>query len=351
MMGQKGRPGLSAVQKADRWQRWKQGQLLSEIGRALDKHAGSIHGVLSSNGGVVPPIRTRSRWAPTLAEREEISRGLAMARSIRQLATPLGRAPSTVSRGTPRHGGARTYRAAEADTQAWAQTRRPKLCRLATNPTPQSIVASKLRVEWSPEQIAGWLKQEFPDQGTMRISHETISRSLFIQARGVLKQELIGQLRSRRMMRRAKRASTMGQPRRQIVDGVSIRGRPADVEDRAIPGHWEGDPIAGSQNTHIATLVERQSRFTMRVKGPGKDTVSVVTALTAQVRRLPAAVRRSLTWDRGMELAQHTQLTIDTKRQVDFCDPQSPWQRGPNESTNRLLRQYFPKGTDLSQYS
>jgi len=350
-MGHMGRPGLSAAQKADLWQRWKQGQSLREIGRALGKHAGSIHGVVSSNGGVIPPARKRSRWALTLAEREEISRGMAADRSIRQIAATLGRAPSTVSREITRGGGARTYRAAEADAQAWERTRRPKSCRLATSPTLQSIVASKLTLEWSPEQIAGWLKRAFPDQGTMRVSHETIYRSLFIQARGVLKKELIGHLRSRRMMRRAQRASTAGQPRGQIVDGVSIRDRPADVEDRAIPGHWEGDLIAGSQNTHIATLVERQSRFTMLVKVPGKDTASVVTALSTQIRQLPSALRRSITWDRGMELAQHKRLTIDTTVQVYFCDPQSPWQRGTNENTNRLLRQYFPKGTDLSRYS
>lgn len=350
-MGHMGRPGLSAAQKADLWQRWKQGQSLSEIGRALSKHAGSIHGVLSSNGGFTPPVRRRSRWALTLAEREEISRGLAMACSIWQIAATLGRAPSTVSREIHRHGGALTYRAAEADTQAWAHTRRPKPCRLATSPRLQQIVTSKLALEWSPAQVAGWLKLEFPDQDTIRVSHETIYRSLFIQARGVLKKELIGHLRSRRMMRRAKSASTIGQPRGEIVDGASIRDRPADVEDRAIPGHWEGDLITGSQNTHIATLVERQSRFTMLVKVPGKDTVSVVTALTTQIRQLPLALRRSLTWDRGMELAQHKQLTTDTKMQVYFCDPQSPWQRGTNENTNRLLRQYFPKGTDLSRYS
>jgi IS30 family transposase len=350
-MAHMGRPGLSAAQKADLWQRWKQGQSLSEIGRALGKHAGSIHGVLSSNGGFIPPVRKRSRWALTLAEREEISRGMATDASIRQIAATLGRAPSTVSREIRRHGGAHRYRAAEADTQAWTHSRRPKPCRLATSPTLQQIVASKLALEWSPEQVAGWLKLEFPDQDTMRVSHETIYRSLFIQARGVLKKELIGHLRSRRMMRRAQRASTAGQPRGQIIEGVSIRDRPAEVEDRAIPGHWEGDLIAGSKNTHIATLVERQSRFTMLVKVPGKDTTSVVTALSTQVRLLPSALRRSITWDRGMELAQHKRLTIDTEVQVYFCDPQSPWQRGTNENTNRLLRQYFPKGTDLSRYS
>ena len=350
-MAHMGRPGLSAAQKAELWQRWKEGQSLSEIGRALGKHAGSIHGVLSSNGGFIPPVRKRSRWALTLAEREEISRGMATARSIRQIATTLGRAPSTVSREIRRHGGAHTYRAAEADTQAWARTRRPKPCRLATSPLLQQIVASKLALEWSPAQVAGWLKLEFPNQDTMRISHETIYRSLFIQARGVLKKELIGHLRSRRKMRRVKHASTAGQPRGQIVDGLSIRDRPANVEDRAIPGHWEGDLITGSQNTHMATLVERSSRFTMLVKVPGKDTASVVTALSRQIRQLPSILRRSLTWDRGMELAQHKRLTIDTKVQVYFCDPQSPWQRGTNENTNRLLRQYFPKGTDLSRYS
>lgn len=350
-MAQMGRPGLSAAQKAELWQRWKQGQSLSEIGRALGKHAGSIHGVVSSNGGFMPPIRRRSRWALTLAEREEISRGLAMGGSIRQIAATLGRAPSTISREIHRHGGAHRYRASEADMRAWDRARRPKRCRLATQPSLQRLVARKLILDWSPEQIAGWLKREFPTQGTMQVSHETIYRSLFIQARGVLKKELLGHLRSRRMMRRAQAASTAGQPRGQIVEGASIRDRPAHVEDRAIPGHWEGDLITGAQNTHIATLVERQSRFTMLVKVPGKDTASVVTALSTQIQQLPAALRRSLTWDRGMELAQHKQLTLATKVQVYFCDPQSPWQRGTNENTNRLLRQYFPKGTTLSQYS
>lgn len=350
-MAHMGRPGLSAAQKADLWRRWKQGQSLSEIGRTLGKHAGSIHGVVSSNGGFIPAVRRRSRLALRLAEREEISRGLAASRSIRQIAARLGRAPSTVSREIARCGGVHTYRATEADAQAWAHARRPKLCRLATYPALQHIVATKLMCEWSPEQIAGWLKLEFPDQDTMRVSHETIYRSLFIQARGVLKKELMGHLRSRRRMRRSQHASTEGQPRGQIIDGLSIRDRPADVEDRAIPGHWEGDLITGSQNTHIATLVERQSRFTMLVKVPGKDTASVVTALSTQIRQLPSTLRRSLTWDRGMELAQHKRLTVATDVQVYFCDPQSPWQRGTNEHTNRLLRQYFPSGTDLSCYS
>jgi transposase, IS30 family len=347
-MGQIGRRGLSAAQKAELWQRWKQGQSLSDIGRALGKHAGSIHGVVSSNGGFAPAVRRRSRWSLTLAEREESSRGMAKHRSIRQIAASLGRAPSTVSREITRHGGRCAYRAAVADAQAWERARRPKPCRLATSPARQRIVASQLQGDWSPEQLAGWLKRAFPDQDTMRVAHATIYRSLYIQARGVLKQALLRHLRSRRRMRRSLHVSTEGQPRGQIIDGVSIRDRPAAVDDRAIPGHGEGDVLAGSQNSHIATLVERRSRFTMLVKVPGKNTASVVTALSQHVRTLPAALRRSLTWDRGMEWAQPKQFTLATKVQVYFCDPQSPWQRGTHEHTNRLLRQYFPKGTDLS---
>jgi IS30 family transposase len=350
-MGQMGRPGLSDAQKAELWDRWKHGQSLSEIGRALGKHAGSIHGVVSSHGGFMPAVRRRSRWTLTLAEREEISRGMAADASIRQIAAKLGRSPSTVSRELHRHGGPTQYRAAEADAQAWERARRPKPCRLATHPALQRMVAHKLTLDWSPEQISGWLKRTFPHHGHMRVSHETIYRSLFIQARGVLKKELMGHLRSRRMMRRAKSASTAGQPRGQIIDGLSIRYRPAEVNDRAIPGHWEGDLMTGSKNTHMATLVERQSRFTMLVKVPGKDTASVVRALSRHVRTLPRALRRSLTWDRGMELAHHKRFTIATEVQVYFCDPQSPWQRGTNENTNRLLRQYLPNGADLSCYS
>jgi IS30 family transposase len=212
-------------------------------------------------------------------------------------------------------------------------------------------VADKLAGDWSPEQIAGWLKRQFPEDTHMRISHETIYRSLFIQTRGVLKKELTRHLRSRRTMRRAKRASTEGQPRGQIIDGISIRERPAAINDRAFPGHWEGDLLSGSNNTHMATLVERQSRFTLLVKVAGKDTGSVVNALIPQVQRLPVTLRRSLTWDRGMEMAAHKQLTVATQVKVYFCDPHSPWQRGTNENTNRLLRQYFPKGTDLARYS
>jgi len=349
-MARMGRPGLSSAQKAELWQRWKSGQSLSDIGRALGKHAGSVHGVLSANGGILPATRCRSSRSLSLAEREEISRGIAAGASMRKIAAIINRSPSTISREVSRNGGS-TYRAVEADSRAWHQACRPKLCHLVKFPILQGIVARKLSVNWSPAQIAGWLKQQYPEDGSMHISHETIYRSLFIQARGVLKKELVSHLRSRRMMRRSKHATTDGQPRGRIIDGISIHERPADVEDRAIPGHWEGDLITGSNNTHIATLVERHSRFTMLVKVAGKDTNSVVTALSQQVRKLPSELRKSLTWDRGMELARHKQFTIATNVKVYFCDPQSPWQRGTNENTNRLLRQYFPKGTDLSGYS
>lgn len=345
------RPGLSAEQKAELWDRWKNGQSLSDIGRALGKHAASIFGVVARSGGIAPANRRRSPRALTASEREEISRGIVAGVSIRQIAVAIERSPSTVSREIARHGGSARYRAAEAESQAWDRGRRPKQCLLARHGRLQRVVARRLQLDWSPEQISGWLKVRFAGDVSMRVSHETIYRSLFIQARGVLKKELIGHLRARRVMRRSKKANTEGQPRGQIVDGVSIRQRPAEIEDRAIPGHWEGDLITGSNNSHIATLVERHSRFTMLVKVNGKDSASVVKALTRQVRKLPAELRRSLTWDRGMELAQHKRFTVATDVQVYFCDPQSPWQRGTNENTNGLLRQYFPKGTELSQYS
>jgi IS30 family transposase len=350
-MKQTGRPGLSAAQKAELWQRWKSGQSLSDIGRALGKHAGSVHTVLAAHGGIIPASRTRSPRSLSLKEREEISRGLAASESLRQIAAKLKRSPSTISREIGRNRQKNDYRAIEADAKAWARAQRPKPCRLATHPTLQATVASKLRLDWSPEQIAGWLKQEYPVDPQMQVSHETIYKSLFIQARGVLKKELMQHLRSRRMMRRGKSSSTEGQPRGQIVDAVSIRQRPPEIEDRAIPGHWEGDLISGAKNSHIATLVERQSRFVVLVQVDGKDTVSVVNALIREVKQLPAGLMASLTWDRGSELAQHKRFTVATDVAMYFCDPRSPWQRGTNENTNRLLRQYFPKGTDLSGYT
>jgi IS30 family transposase len=263
----------------------------------------------------------------------------------------LQRAASTVSREVVRHGGRSLYRANEADHRAWKSAQRPKACLLARHRKLRRIVASKLILDWSPEQISGWLKRRYPSNESMRVSHETIYRSLFIQARGVLKKELIQHLRSKRLIRRSRQARTGGQSRGQIVDAISISERPAEIEDRAIPGHWEGDLLSGTGNSHIATLVERHSRFTILVKVPSKDTATVVDALTRQVRKLPASLRRSLTWDRGLEMAKHKSFTVATNVNVYFCDPQSPWQRGTNENTNGLLRQYFPRKTDLSGYS
>ena len=350
-MAQGKRDRLSTEQRIDMWRRWKAGESLHEIGRAFGKGHGSIRFLLTQRGGIVPAARRRSLRTLTLAEREDISRGIACGLSIREIANGLQRAVSTVSREVTRHGGRPLYRANEADHQAWESALRPKVCLLAIDEKLRTIVASKLILDWSPEQISAWLKVSYPSNESMRVSHETIYRSLFIQARGVLKKELIHHLRSKRLIRRSRHARADGQSRGQIVDAISIRERPAEIEDRAIPGHWEGDLLSGSRNSHIATLVERHSRFTMLVKVPSKDTATVVAALSKHVRKLPASLRRSLTWDRGHEMAKHKSFTVDTNVKVYFCDPQSPWQRGTNENTNGLLRQYFPKKTDLSGYS
>jgi len=350
-MTQGKRSRLSSAEKTDIWKRWKAGQTLHEIGRSYGKPHNSIRGVLLPRGGITPVARRRSRLALTLVEREDISRGIASCLSIREIARRLNRAASTVSREVLRHGGRPEYRANEADTQAWGSAWRPKRCLLALNHKLRNIVTSKLILDWSPEQISGWLKTQYPDDGSMRVSHETIYRSLFIQARGVLKKELMDHLRSKRRMRRSRHASEHGQSRGQIVDAISIRERPAEVEDRAIPGHWEGDLLSGAKHSYIATLVERHSRFVMLIKVPSRDTAEVVRALSKNVRKLPATLRRSLTWDRGLEMASHKDFTVATDVKVYFCDPQSPWQRGSNENTNGLLRQYFPRGTDLSPIS
>ena len=350
-MRQGKRFGLSAIEKSDLWRRWKAGQSLHEIGRAFGKSHSSIRCVVSLHGGFIPAVRRRSLLALTLPEREDISRGIACGSSFRKIAQLLDRAASTVSREVRRHGGRPEYRANDADQQAWEAALRPKPCLLAIQEKLQEMVASKLMLDWSPEQVSGWLKTEYPDDGSMHVSHETIYRSLFIQARGALKRELVGHLRSKRRIRRSQHAGVSGQSRGQIVDAISIRERPAEIEDRAVPGHWEGDLLSGSRNSHIVTLVERHSRFTSLLKVPSKDTAVVVAALTRHARKLPAALRRSLTWDRGLEMAKHKSFTMATDVKVYFCDPQSPWQRGSNENTNGLLRQYFPRGTDLSGYT
>jgi len=350
-MTRRKRSRLSAAQKTEIWKRWKAGQSLHEIGRAFDKPHTTIHQFLLPSGGIRPAARRRSRLALTLAEREDISRGIASGSSIREIARRMERVASTVSREVRHHGGRPAYRAHDADCQAWVSALRPKRCLLALNRKLRDTVASKLILEWSPEQISGWLKTEYPKDERMRVSHETIYRSLFIQARGVLKQELLGHLRSKRRIRRSQHSRIYKDSRGRIADAISIRERPAEVEDRAVPGHWEGDLLSGGKNSYIATLVERHSRFLMLIKVPGKETAVVVAALSKHVRKLPATLRRSLTWDRGLEMAKHKEFTVATDVQVYFCDPQSPWQRGTNENTNLLLRQYFPRGTDLSVHS
>jgi IS30 family transposase len=327
------------------------GTVVHEIGRAFGKSHSSIRCVVSLHGGFVPAVRRRSLLVLTLPEREDVSRGIASGSSIRRIAQLLDRAASTVSREVTRHGGRPEYRANEADAQAWKSALRPKPCLLAIHEKLQEVVAGQLMLDWSPEQISGWLKTQYPKDESMRVSHETIYRSLFIQARGVLKKELVGHLRSKRRIRRSQHSRVFRDSRGQIADAISIRERPAEVEDRAIPGHWEGDLLSGSRNSHIVTLVERHSRFTTLLKVPSKDTAVVVAALTRHARKLPAALRRSLTWDRGLEMAKHKAFTMATDVKVYFCDPQSPWQRGSNENTNGLLRQYFPKRTDLSGYT
>jgi IS30 family transposase len=342
------RVGFSAGQSAELWERWKRGEGLKAIGRVLGKPSSCIFSHLSVSGGIRPPSRRRSRLALTLAEREEISRGLVAGRSVRSMALALGRAPSTVSREIVRNGGSRWYRATAADKRAWKQSLRPKPCKLAVHGQLRQAVAAKLERNWSPEQIAGWLKWTHPGTEACHVSHETIYRSLYVQARGVLKKELLLHLRSRRSIRRSRHATQKG---RQIANAVSIRERPASIEDRAVPGHWEGDLLCGSKNSNIVTLVERHSRYVMLAKVPNRETQTVVNALIKQARKLPDELYKSLTWDRGKELADHQRFTMETNIAVYFCDPQSPWQRGSNENTNRLLRQYFPHGTNLSSFS
>jgi len=345
------RRGFSTAEKTELWDRWQRGESMRSIGRVFGKPSSSIYFQLAPYGGIRPSPRRRSRLALTLSEREEISRGIVARRSIRFMASLLGRSPSTVSREVCRNGGYDRYRAAVADEQAWIRTRRPKRCKLANSPWLRQAVSRKLGLNWSPEQIAGWLKRTHPEDGSYQVSHETIYRSLFVQARGVLKKELLQHLRSKRTIRRSKQATQKGSDHGQIKDMISIRERPASVEDRAVPGHWEGDLLSGSKNSHIATLVERHTRYVMLAKVANKETNTVVSALIKQAKKLPGELYKSLTWDRGKELADHRRFSLATDIDVYFCDPQSPWQRGSNENTNGLLRQYFPKGTDLSVYS
>jgi len=350
-MKQRPRIYYTESQKAVMWEHWKRGDSLQQIAQLFDRNHSSIQRILAETGGIRPAERRRSRLALTLAEREEISRGVVLGHPIRSIAMQLGRAPSTVSREIQRNGGADFYRANLADQAAWDRSCRPKVCKLVEHRAVANIVASKLQLQWSPEQISGWLKRTYPNDKSFHVSHETIYRSLYIQARGALKKELLEHLRRTRMMRRSRHHTQKTSNHGRIRDTISISERPASIEDRAIPGHWEGDLLFGSANSQIATLVERNTRYVVLVKITGKDTETVVSALIKNARKMPHELYKTLTWDRGKEMAGHKRFTMATDIQVYFCDPQNPWQRGSNENTNGLLRQYFPKGTDLSGYS
>lgn len=350
-MKQRPRIYYTEAQKALMWDRWRKGDSLETIAQLFDRGHSSVQRILQEAGGIRPAQRRRSGLALTLAEREEISRGVAAGRSLRSIAASLCRASSTVSREIIRNGGRQGYRASKADEAAWDRARRPKTCRLMRNSALARIVAEKLQLEWSPEQIAGWLKRRFPDDENYQVSHETIYRSLYIQARGALKKELLQHLRRTRAMRRSRHHTQKTDDHGRITDTVSISERPASVEDRAVPGHWEGDLLFGRNTSQIATLVERHTRYVMLAKVEGKDTETVINALIKHAHSLPRELYQSLTWDRGKEMADHKRFTLATDIKVYFCDPQNPWQRGSNENTNGLLRQYFPKGTDLSVHS
>ncbi len=347
-MKQRPRRYFTEADKALMWDRWQAGDSLHAIARLFDRGHSSVQGVLAKTGGIRPAARHRSGVSLSLAEREEISRGVAAGLSRRSIAASLGRAPSTVSREIKRNGGRRQYRANKAEQAAWDRAHRPKSCKLAEHRALAHIVAEKLQLQWSPRQIAGWLKYMYPDDETYQVSHETIYRTLFIQARGALKKELLQHLRRTRGMRRSRHHTQKTDNHGRITEAVSIRERPAEVEDRALPGHWEGDLLCGSNNSQIATLVERHTRLVMLVRVPSKDTKTVINALIKQAHKLPRELYKSLTWDRGKEMADHKRFTLATDIKVYFCDPQQPWQRGSNEQTNGLLRQYFPKGMDLS---
>lgn len=333
------------------WDRWRRGESLQQIAQLFDRNHSSVQRILALSGGIRPLERRRSTRALSLGEREEISRGIAAGQSMRTIATALGRAPSTVSRELRRNDGLQGYRATQADQAAWDRARRPKPCKLAVHRALARHVAIKLKRQWSPEQVAGWLRHTYPGDMSRQVSHETIYRTLYIQSRGALKQELLAHLRRTRGMRRSRHHTQKTENHGKIIGTVSISERPASAEDRAVPGHWEGDLLFGDRNSQIATLVERQTRYVMLVKLTGKDTETVVNALIKNARRLPKELYRSLTWDRGKEMAAHRRFTLATDIRVYFCDPHHPWQRGTNENTNGLLRQYFPKGIDLSGVS
>lgn len=342
---------FTTADRHEMWRRWRQGESVTEIARALTRAQGLIFGKVQRCGGIPPRPRRRAARALTGTERALIDHAVRTGVTFRAIARTLHRPPSTISREVRRHGGRAHYAAAVADAAAWRAAQRPKPCRLAVEPRLQRLVARKLQACWSPRQIAGWLRVTYPDVPAMQISHETIYQTLFVQSRGALKRELLAHLRRRPALRHARAADGIQPHRGRIPEAISIRERPAAANDRAVPGHWEGDLLQGARQSYIATLVERQSRYVLLIRLPNKETATVTRALTRRIRRLPQHLRRSLTWDRGHEMAAHRTFTIATNVQVYFCDPRSPWQRGSNENTNGLLRQYFPRGVDIAAYS
>jgi IS30 family transposase len=343
--------GFSGTERSEIWRRWRDGETLISIGEALGKRSSSIYNFVKRHGGIAPAERRRAEGSLSLMEREDISRGISAGLTDREIARRLRRSPSTIGREIKRNGGRDGYRAVEADQAAWDRGRRPKSARLAVDQRLNRVVAGKLRLDWSPSQISAWLKRRYAGRPDMQVSAETIYRSLFVQARAALKKELVAHLRRSKGMRHAKGSSAKEQGRGQIVDAVSIRERPPEAQDRAVPGHWEGDLLMGGNSSQIATLVERHSRYVMLIKIDTKECNCVAQALAKKITKLPSELKRSLTWDRGSEMAAHKQFTVATDVNVYFCDPRSPWQRGSNENTNGLLRQYFPKGKDVSGYS
>jgi IS30 family transposase len=339
---------LSETEKQQIWEQLRGGVSYRTIALKLGRSSATVRDYVAVTGGVRPAVRVRRAGCLSAWEREEISRGLAAGQSLRTIARRLGRPPSTVCREVNRNGGRCDYRAAKAEEAAWARACRPKVCRLAANRRLRQVVAGKLALDWSPQQVAGWLRRAFPDDAEMWVSHETIYLTLFVQARGALAKQLTAHLRTGRVTRRPRAHSSHGHGRGQIVGAVAISKRPPEVEDRAVPGHWEGDLLVGGGHSQIATLVERQTRFLMLVRLPeGRRTDHVVDQLGVHIRTLPTQLRRSLTWDHGKEMAEHVRFSVDTGVAVYFCDPRSPWQRGTNENTNGLLRQYFPKRANI----
>ena len=341
---------FSAEDRETIWDMREAGVPVKRIAKHLGRQNSSLRRFIADHGGTRPSPRQRSDLRLSLEEREEISRGLAAGRSMREIAIRLRRSPSTVCREVNANGGSAKYRALDADRRASRQALRPKRAKLSQCRRLRGAVERKLEARWSPEQISSWLAETYPEDPEMQVSHETIYQSLFVQGRGALRKELHSCLRTGRAMRRAKAYTKGGVGQGQLANMVMISERPAEVADRAVPGHWEGDLIFGKKMTAIGTLVERHSRYVMLLKLPnGHSAPAVRKAMTKRIRTLPAQLRRSVTWDQGKEMAEHVQFTIDTGMKVYFCDPKSPWQRGSNENTNGLLRQYLPKSSDLSQ--